>query len=84
MKNQSEHNYHVRFKEYFANINDEELINAFNREVGNNGWVNARALYLFEMKEEFEKRFDCSEIRDKISFSIARKIKLIGKKVIKI
>ncbi len=82
MTNQSKRNYYEEFKEFFTNMSDEELIIAFNREVGNNGWVSARAFYLATMHKEFEKRFDYSKIGDKKSLSFAREIRLIDKKIV--
>lgn len=35
---------------------DEELILSFNKEVGNKGWVSARAIFLDELKKEFIRR----------------------------
>ena len=44
------------FKVRFRNMEDKELVEAFNREVGNNGWVSSRLPYLVAMREEFAKR----------------------------
>ena len=47
----------------FQAESDEELILSFNKEVGNKGWVSARAIYLDELKKEFIRReWDFSEI----------------------
>lgn len=61
---------------------DEALIARFNREVGCGGWVSARGRYLAELHEEFAKRFDYSAIGDASVLSLARKIKLVGKKIV--
>jgi len=61
---------------------DEELIARFNREVGCGGWVSARGRYLAELHQEFAKRFDYSAIGDASVLSLARKIKLVGKKIV--
>ena len=56
-----------RKKEYldwFKKKSNKELIGLFNREVGNNGWVSARADYLSAMNEEFDNRhYDYSIIK---------------------
>lgn len=65
-----------------SNKSDEELIVRFNREVGCSGWVSTRGRYLAELHDEFEKRFDYSAIGDTSSLSFARKIKLVGKKIV--
>lgn len=44
------------FKKRFNDMSDDELIGAFNREVGKPGWTGSRATYLSLMNEEFEKR----------------------------
>ncbi len=82
MTDQSKDNYSQKFKEFFINMSDEKLIATFNREVGNSGWVGARAFYLTAMHEELEKRFDYSNIGDKKSLSFAREIKLVDKKIV--
>jgi hypothetical protein len=38
------------FKSYFATMTKEELVDRFNHEVGNKGWVSARAIYLSELR----------------------------------
>jgi hypothetical protein len=72
------------YKERFSDMSDEQLIDAFNREVNNIGWTSSRAFYLVALQEEFENRnYDYSEIGDKEGLSLKNKIKLIGKKVVK-
>ncbi len=77
-----------RYKEYsnrFRNEGNEELIDAFNREVGNPGLVGARADFLSALHDELEHRgFDYSAIGDKSSMSLQKKIKLVGKKILTI
>jgi hypothetical protein len=74
-----------RFKRRMENYSDEELIEAFNREVGNPGWVSARAAYLAAIHDEFKKRgYDYSAIGNEKELSFAKKVKLAGKKVVPI
>lgn len=72
------------FQKRFKAMSDEELIDAFNGDVGNPGWVAARAQFHCSIHQEFENRgFDYSDIGNKNTLSWRNKIKLIGKKIIK-
>ncbi len=70
-----------RKKEYldwFKKKSDKELIDLFNREVGNPGWVSARADYLSAMNEEFDNRhYDYSIIGGKGHLYLRHKVKLV-------
>jgi hypothetical protein len=69
------------FSEEFKVLSDEELIEVFNREVGNNGWTSSRAKYLAALDSELKKRnFDCSAIRDE-GLSFKNKIELVRNKI---
>lgn len=60
-------------------LNNQELIDRFNNDVGNPGWVRARGEFHLAMFEEFEKRgIDYSVIGNEISVSWAKWIRLIG------
>lgn len=64
-------------KTRFETYSDIELLEAFNREVWNQGWTSARAEFLSELHREFDNRwFDYSEIGDNESLSFKNKIKL--------
>lgn len=64
-------------KTRFETYSDIELLEAFNREVWNQGWTSARAEYLSELHREFDNRwFDYLEIWDSKSLSFKNKIKL--------
>ena len=74
-----------RFKRRMGNYSDEELIQAFNNEVGNPGWTSARAAYLVAIRDEFKERgYDYSAVGNEEGLSFARKIKLIGKKIVRL
>lgn len=75
---------HQEFKERFNAMNDDELIGAFNREVGNPGWTGARAIYLSLLREEFGRRkFDHSAIiADSGGLSLKRKMNLVDGKLV--
>ena len=72
----------ARYEEYLARFKaftDQELIDAFNREVGNPGWVSARGSYLAALHDEFKHRgFDFSAIGGQDSLSLRSKVRLIG------
>jgi hypothetical protein len=44
------------FVKKFGNFTNEELIEAFNKEIGNSGWVGARGAYLAALHREFKIR----------------------------
>ena len=68
-----------RYMEQLNNYSDEEIIEVFNREVGNGGWGTARASFLGALHEQLNiRKFDYSEIGDKGSCSLANKVKLVG------
>ena len=81
MKPKSEQ-YYLEFKESLKSLTDQELIDAFNKEVGIDAWVTMRASYLAAMHSEFVRRgYDFSDIGDESSLSFKNKIKLEDKKV---
>ena len=67
------------YLEWFKKKSDKELIDDFNRQVGNPGWVSARADYLSAMKEEFDNRhYDYSIIKsDDGGIFLRHKVKLV-------
>ncbi len=70
------------FLEDLKVLTDQEIIQAFNKEVGNTGWVSARGAYLAAIRHEFERRsFDYSKIGDERSLSLANKIRLENLKI---
>jgi len=74
---------YTEFSEIFTKLSDDELIESFNKEVGNKGWVSARGYYLVALHSEFTTRgFDISKISYDDRFSIKHRIRLIGKKAI--
>ena len=69
----------------FSTYSDEELIDAFNKEVWNKWWSSGRADYLVGIHAEFTKRsFDFSAIWDEKTLSFANKIKLEDKTIHKV
>jgi hypothetical protein len=71
------------FKGRFKNMSDEQLIDTFNRELGNSEWVSLRELFQLALRDEFKNRgYDYSAIDAGESLSFKKKIKLVGKKVV--
>ncbi len=70
------------FEGKLQKMNDHELIDRFNQEVGNQGWGNARAAFLYALRNEFLSRdFDASKIIYEDGMSLKRKICLKGKEI---
>ncbi|GEM_PF-2118992 len=73
------------YKDKFERLTDKELIGAFNEQVGNGGTGTVKMRYLYAIHREFiDRDYDFSAIGDEKSLSFARKVKLVGKKVVPI
>ena len=60
-------------------LSNKELIESFNKDVGNPGWVRARGDFHLAMVEEFKRRnFDYSAVGNEVAVSWAKRIKLSG------
>lgn len=72
------------FNGRFRGMSDEQLIDTFNRELGNPEWVSSRELFQLALYEEFENRnFDCSSISTEEGLpSFKKKIRLVDKKIL--
>ena len=65
------------FAAQLASLTDEQLVECFNREVGNRGWVSARGYFIVSLVREFEKRqIDCSSISADGAIQLDRPIQL--------
>jgi hypothetical protein len=77
---QTPHELMLEFQGKLMKYSDEELINAFNREVGNNGWCSARGSYLTAMHNEFDRRrIDYRAVGDSVSLCFRQKVSLVNK-----
>ncbi len=75
--------YKKEFADRFSKKTDQELINAFNGEVGNNGRCTARGYYLHALRNEMENRdFDVSLVIKGDSTYYNRKVKIVNKKLV--
>lgn len=72
-------------KEKLQKMSDEQLLDSFNKNVGNSGRGSTRERFHSALREEFENRgFDFSAIGKNNGLSFANKITLVGKKIIKL
>jgi hypothetical protein len=68
------------FANRFKGKTDDEVVAAFNREVGNNGWTSSRASFMAALHDEIKARgFDFSAVGDAESLSFRAKVRLNGK-----
>lgn len=66
-----------KFEKNLISLSDQEVINSFNKEVGNTGWVAARAHFLKALINQFESReIDYSIIKNENTISFAKKVLL--------
>ncbi len=71
------------FRETMQNATDQELVNFFNKQVGNTGWGSARSYYLAALREEITKRdMDSSLIIHAGGLRLSRKVKLSNGKLV--
>ena len=74
-----------QFKQRMENYSDEELVEAFNGQVGNPGSGSAKVDFLSAIHDEFKERgYDYSAIGNEEALSFARKVKLVGKTIVPI
>ena len=67
--------YYIKFALQFADMQITELVNVFNRQVGNHGWTGARAYHDQALIDEFRRRgVDVSAIYDRDTINFAHHI----------
>jgi len=67
--------YYIKFVLQFADMQITELVNVFNRQVGNHGWTGVRAYHDQALIDEFRRRgVDVSAIYDRDTISFAHHI----------
>lgn len=67
------------FKNRVATMSDEEVIEAFNRDVGNSGWTGARGAFHKALLQDFQRRgWHCDVIydSDKNTLNLTSRVKL--------
>jgi hypothetical protein len=68
--------YYIKFALQFADMQINELVNIFNRQVGNHGWTGVRAYHNQALIDEFQKRgIDLSTIKNELSICFSKAIK---------
>ncbi len=71
------------FKGRFNGMSDEQLVDTFNRELGNPEWVSSRELFQLALLQEFEDRkYDYSAIETEEGLSFKKKIRLVDNKIL--
>jgi len=67
--------YYIKFALQFADMQINELVNIFNRQVGNRGWTSMRFYHDQALIDEFQRRgIDVSAIYDRATISFAHHI----------
>jgi len=75
--------YYEEFLMRFASLTNEEVVELYNKEIGNSGWGTARASYLAAIHYEFQRRkIDYFEVGNSTSLSLANKVIIKGNKLI--
>jgi len=70
-------------KEMFQKMDDKQLVKTFNKEAGKLGWLSSKRYFFSAMHKEFENRkYDYSVIGNKKGLFCAKKIKLVGDKIV--
>jgi len=70
-------------KEMFQKMDDKQLVKTFNKEAGKLGWLSSKRYFFSAMHKEFENRkYDYSIIGNKKGLFCAKKIKLVGNKIV--
>ncbi len=68
--------YYIKYALQFADMQITELVEIFNRQVGNRGWTGMRAYHDQALIDEFQRRgIDVSTIKRKQSICFSKPIK---------
>ena len=79
MSDQDPYGYHESLKQCSL----EQLVEAFNREVGNPGWVTARGFYLSALRQALVRASaECSVVVSPGSMSLAHRVRLEGQQLV--
>lgn len=67
--------YYIKFALQFADMQINELVNIFNRQVGNRGWTSMRSYHDQALIDEFQRRgIDVFAIYDRATISFSHHI----------
>ncbi len=68
--------YYIKFALQFADMQITELVNIFNRQVGNRGWTSMRAYHDKALIDEFQRRgVDVSVVYNGKAISFAHSVR---------
>ena len=68
--------YYIKYALQFADLQITELVDIFNRQVGNRGWTGMRAYHDQALIDEFQRRgIDVSTIKSEQSIYFSKAIK---------
>lgn len=71
------------FNERFERSSIDELVQAFNREVGSRAWVGVRAVYLDAlMRALLARGVDCSDVIQGGSIHLSQRVRLDGRRLV--
>jgi hypothetical protein len=71
------------FAKRFREMSNEQLAEAFNRQVDNPGWVGAKINYVQHLGNELQLRgIDCSSIIENHVMVLDRPVMLIGRRLV--
>lgn len=72
-----------KYKNYFESLSKQELVDSFNKQVGNCGWSSSRAIYLYELRKVLDKSgINISSVQnDSGGFNLNKKVKLEGNRL---
>ena len=72
-----------KFRAGFSDRSDQQLVETFNGQVGNNGWTSSRASFLAALHDEFKCRdFDFSAIGGEDRLNLGQRIRLEKRKIV--
>lgn len=69
---------------YFNSKTNQDLVEIFNNQVGNKGWVSAKAVFLQNLKNEFiHRHIDISNVLNETGgFNLNQNVNLINNKLV--
>ena len=71
-----QHIYYTKYALQFADMQIPELVNIFNRQVGNTGWTGMRAYHDQALIDEFQRRgIDTTAVSDGWAVSFAHPVR---------
>ena len=71
-----QHIYYIKFALQFADMQIPELVNIFNRLVGNHGWSSMRAYHDQALLDEFQRRgIDTAAVAGRKTISFAHSVR---------